>query len=219
VIEHSAIITGAIITDESPLRVVLYLLVTGEVKLGLSASKLAKAVPMAQQAYLLTALEGFSQGDAARILDVDVVELRALIEQAIRGLGAEPGTDVLIVTDDTFEALQLETLVGHLGHRVAGLAHTHAEAVALAKAKPPGLILVDAEGSFGREVEELLRSFAARMIVVTAAPERFLTGERPEPTFVIGKPLTPPAVAAVASQALFFESLTEHRQALSAKPA
>ena len=43
------------------------------------------------------------------------------------------------------------------------------------------------------------------MIFITAYPERFLTGERPEPAFLIAKPFQPATVSAVASQALFFE--------------
>ena len=43
------------------------------------------------------------------------------------------------------------------------------------------------------------------MIFITAYPERFLTGERPEPAFLIAKPFQPAMVSAIASQALFFE--------------
>ena len=42
------------------------------------------------------------------------------------------------------------------------------------------------------------------MIFITAYPERFLTGERPEPAFLIAKPFQPATVSAIASQALFF---------------
>jgi hypothetical protein len=44
------------------------------------------------------------------------------------------------------------------------------------------------------------------VIFITAYPERLLTGERPEPTFLITKPFQPETVKAVISQALFFES-------------
>jgi hypothetical protein len=40
---------------------------------------------------------------------------------------------------------------------------------------------------------------------VTAHPERLLTGERPEPAFLITKPFTPHLVKAVVSQALCFD--------------
>jgi CheY-like chemotaxis protein len=178
--------------------------------------KLANITPLPRQAFLLIALEGFSEPDAARILDVDVMKLRGLVEESGRELAAEIATDVLIIEDDTFIAMELETLVEGLGHRVLGVARTHAEALALTKKKRPGLILADiqlADGSSGLEaVNELLASFEAPVIFITAYPERFLTGERPEPAFLIAKPFQPATVSAVASQALFFERTAKRRQ-------
>ncbi len=178
--------------------------------------KLAHITPLPRQAFLLVALEGFSEPDAAHILDIDVVKLRALVEESGRELAAEIATDVLIIEDDTFIAMELETLVEGLGHRVLGVARTHAEALALTKRKRPGLILADiqlADGSSGLEaVNELLSSFEAPVIFITAYPERFLTGERPEPAFLIAKPFQPATVSAVASQALFFERSAKKRE-------
>src|SRR3712207_8430705 len=37
-------------------------------------------------------------------------------------------------------------------------------------------------------VNDLLKSFEVPVIFITAYPERFLTGERPEPAFLIAKP-------------------------------
>ena len=146
---------------------------------------------------------------AARVLDIDVMQLRALVEESGRELAAEIATDVLIIEDETFIAMDLETLVEGLGHHVLGVARTHSEAVAIAKKKKPGLILADiqlADGSSGLDaVNELLKTFEVPVIFITAYPERFLTGERPEPAFLIAKPFQPTAVSAVISQALFFE--------------
>ncbi|MFL6796713.1 MAG: response regulator [Xanthobacteraceae bacterium] len=178
--------------------------------------KLANITPLPRQAFLLVALEGFAEPDAARILDIDVMKLRTLVEESGRELAAEIATDVLIIEDDTFIAMELETLVEGLGHRVLGVARTHAEALALTKKQPkPGLILADiqlADGSSGLDaVNELLSSFEAPVIFITAYPERFLTGERPEPAFLIAKPFQPSTVSAVASQALFFERSAKRR--------
>jgi CheY-like chemotaxis protein len=174
---------------------------------------IAGITPLPRQAFLLVALERFSEADAASILDIDVVTLRDLVEEAGRELAAEIATDVLIIEDDTFIAMELETLVESLGHRVMGVARTHAEAVGLAKKKQPGLILADiqlADGSSGLEaVNELLGSFEVPVIFITAYPERFLTGERPEPAFLIAKPFQPSTVSAIASQALFFQRTTK----------
>jgi CheY-like chemotaxis protein len=112
--------------------------------------------------------------------------------------------------------MDIEALIESLGHRVIGIARTHSEAVALAKQKQPGLILADiqlADGSSGLEaVNEMLRSFEAPVIFITAYPERFLTGQRPEPAFLIAKPFQPAVVSAVASQALFFGRKARQRE-------
>ena len=50
------------------------------------------------------------------------------------------------------------------------------------------------------------------MIFITAYPERFLTGERPEPAFLIAKPFQPAMVSAIASQALFFSRNAKSRK-------
>ena len=172
-------------------------------------ARLASLTPKPRQAFLLLALEGFSEEDAAKVLDVDVATLRSLVEESGRELAAEIATDVLIIEDETFIAMDLETLVESLGHRVLGIARTQTEALALARKKTPGLILADiqlADGSSGLDaVNELLKSFEVPVIFITAYPERFLTGERPEPAFLIAKPFQPATVSAVVSQALFFE--------------
>ncbi|MCK9919105.1 response regulator [Microbacteriaceae bacterium K1510] len=177
---------------------------------------LAQIPPKPRQAFLLIALEGLSEDDAAKVLDVDVPTLRDLVEESGRELAAEIATDVLIIEDETFIALDLEGLVEGLGHKVLGVARTHSEAVALAKAKRPGIILADiqlADGSSGLDaVNEMLKSFEVPVIFITAYPERFLTGERPEPAFLIAKPFQPATVSAVLSQALFFERNARRRE-------
>jgi DNA-directed RNA polymerase specialized sigma24 family protein len=179
--------------------------------------RLASLTPRPRQAFLLVALEGFSEEEAAGVLDVDVPTLRTLVEESGRELAAEIATDVLIIEDETFIAMDLEALVESLGHRVLGVARTHTEAVALARKKTPGLILADiqlADGSSGLDaVNELLHAFQVPVIFITAYPERFLTGERPEPAFLIAKPFQPAMVSAIASQALFFARNAKRRAA------
>jgi CheY-like chemotaxis protein len=105
--------------------------------------------------------------------------------------------------------MDIEALVRSLGHEVDGVARTHDEALRAAGKKKPGLILADiqlADGSSGLEaVNEMLGSFSAPVVFITAYPERLLTGERPEPAFLITKPFQPDTVKAVISQALFFD--------------
>ena len=137
------------------------------------------------------------------------MQLRELVKEAGRELAAEIATDVLIIEDEALIAMDLERLVEELGHRVIGVGRTHSKAVAIARSHRPGLILADihlADNSSGLDaVNELLRMFEVPVIFITAYPERFLTGERPEPAFLIAKPFQPSAVSAVISQALFFE--------------
>ena len=177
---------------------------------------LTQITPRPRQAFLLVALEGFSEEDAAEVLDCDLPTLRALVEESGRELAAEIATDVLIIEDETFIAMDIEALVESLGHNVIGIARTHSEALALAKQKRPGLILADiqlADGSSGLDaVNELLGSFEVPVIFITAYPERFLTGQRPEPAFLIAKPFQVAVVSAVVSQALFFGRKARQRE-------
>ena len=99
------------------------------------------------------------------------------------------------------------------------IAATRTEAVeAVAKRARPGLVLADiqlADGSSGIDaVNDILARFDVPVIFITAFPERLLTGERPEPTFLITKPFQPETVKAAIGQALFFHP----RPAGTAKP-
>ena len=96
-----------------------------------------------------------------------------------------------------------------LGHRVTAVARTHSEAVKAVDQHKPGLVLADiqlADGSSGLDaVNEMLGAITVPVIFITAYPDRLLTGERPEPAFLITKPYQPDTVKAIVSQALFFE--------------
>jgi CheY-like chemotaxis protein len=170
--------------------------------------RLEAIAPMPRQAFLLTAVEGFSPGQAARVLGVDEAEFAGLIDAAGREIGAQVASRVAIIEDEPMIALDLENLVESLGHEVVGVARTRGEAVALAQAERPGLVLADvrlADGSSGLDaVNEILESFGVPVIFITAYPESLLTGQRPEPTFLIAKPFRAETVKALVSQALFF---------------
>ena len=98
---------------------------------------LAQIPPKPRQAFLLVALEGLSEDDAAKVLDIDAPTLRELVEESGRELAAEIATDVLIIEDETFIALGLEGLVESLWHRVLGVAGTHLKLWRFAKVKRP----------------------------------------------------------------------------------
>ena len=99
-------------------------------------------------------------------------------------------------------------IVQAMGHDVTGVARTHTAAIELAGKHRPDLILADiqlADGSSGIDaVKDILARLDVPVIFITAFPERLLTGERPEPTFLITKPFQPETVKAAIGQALFF---------------
>ncbi len=175
-----------------------------------SADKNLQAMsPRSRQAFLLVSMESFSTVDAAEILGVDLPAVSALIDEAALDIANQISTDVLIIEDEPLVAMDLEAAMHEIGHRILGIASTHREALELVKNRRPGLVLADiqlADGSSGIDaVNEMLTSFQAPIIFITAFPERLLTGEKPEPTFLITKPFDPNLVKAIASQALFFD--------------
>ncbi|WP_026380020.1 response regulator [Afifella pfennigii] len=174
-----------------------------------SMRRLEAITPLPRQAFLLMSVEDFSTTETAEILGVSDEEVSRLVDQAGQEIAAQVATDVLIIEDEPLIAMDIETLVRTLGHRVTGVARTHSEAIEAVRERKPGLVLADiqlADGSSGLDaVNEMLQSFAVPVVFITAYPERLLTGERPEPAFLITKPFQPDTVKAVISQALFFE--------------
>ena len=171
--------------------------------------KIEALTPRPRIAFLLSAVEGFGPDQVAAALDCTQPEALALLDEAGRELANQIATQVLIIEDEPIIAIDIEALVESLGHSVTEIARTHAEAVAAVRRQRPGLILADiqlADGSSGLEaVNDILQTFEVPVIFITAYPERLLTGERPEPAFLITKPFRPEMVKAVISQALFFD--------------
>ncbi len=178
-----------------------------------SSRRLEAITPLPRQAFLLMAVEEFTLPEIAQILGKPEAEIGRLIDQAGREIAEQVATNVLIIEDEPLIAMDIESLVQSLGHRVDGIARTHGEAMSAVKKRKPGLILADiqlADGSSGLDaVNEMLGSFSVPVVFITAYPERLLTGERPEPAFLITKPFQPETVKAVISQALFFERRAE----------
>ena len=125
-------------------------------------------------------------------------------------LDRESTTSVLIIEDEPLISMQLEDLVNGLGHEICGTAATRGQALQVVAERRPGLVLADiqlADGSSGLDaVDDILKLGDVPVIFITAYPERLLTGDRPEPTYLITKPFQEPTVRAAISQALFFNS-------------
>ncbi|MFC0282910.1 response regulator [Camelimonas abortus] len=171
--------------------------------------RIAALTPLPRQAFLLTAIEGFSHEETGAILGVSAADAATLVNEAGREIAAQVAADVLIIEDEPIIAMDLEELVEDMGHRVIGVARTHREAVEKARQRRPGLVLADiqlADGSSGLDaVNEIIAGISAPVVFITAYPERLLTGERPEPAFLITKPFHTDTVRAAVSQALFFD--------------
>jgi CheY-like chemotaxis protein len=172
--------------------------------------RLSHVTPPNRQALLLTTIEEFSIEEAAEIMDVSPNEVAELASEAIREIERDSATGVLIIEDEPLISMQLEDIVRSLGHDVVGTAATRTQAQQVISDQRPGLVLADiqlADGSSGLDaVDDILAFGDLPVIFITAFPERLLTGDRPEPTYLVTKPFQEASVRAAISQALFFGS-------------
>ena len=173
-------------------------------------TRLGAITPLNRQALLLTTLEDFSPAQAGQIMDLETSEVEALVSDAIGEIDREQATSVLIIEDEPLISMQLEDLVTSIGHNVSGTAATRTQAREAVEKETPGLVLADiqlADGSSGLDaVDDILKIGKMPVIFITAYPERLLTGDRPEPTYLVTKPFQEQTVRAAISQALFFGS-------------
>ena len=172
--------------------------------------QLKRITPVNRQALLLTTVEDFSPAEAATIMGVSEDDVDSLVREAVSEIERETTTSVLIIEDEPLISMQLEDLVRSLGHEICGTAATRTQAQEVVAGKTPGLVLADiqlADGSSGLDaVDDILAIDSVPVIFITAYPERLLTGDRPEPTYLITKPFQEDTVRAAISQALFFGS-------------
>lgn len=175
-------------------------------------SHLSRLTPNSREALLLNSIEGLRHDQIAEIMQIGQAEAADLVRIAMDEMGRAIRGKVMIIEDETIIAMDLKGIVQALGHDVTGIARTHSAAIELAGSDRPDLILADiqlADGSSGVEaVNELLGSMGeVPVIFITAFPrERLLTGDRPEPAFLISKPYTEDQVSSAVSQAMFFAS-------------
>lgn len=170
--------------------------------------RLQALLPTNREALLLTAVEGFTVPEVAKILDWSEADVEQAINAALKSIDRDLESRVLIIEDETIIALDIENLVAEMGHKVTGIATTRDDAIRMAKEQKPDIILTDiqlADGSSGIDAAvAILKDFDIPVVFITAYPERLLTGERPEPTYLITKPFSRDTVRATLGQALFF---------------
>lgn len=178
---------------------------------GKAHKHLVKLTPDTREALLLHTIEDFSYSEIAGIMQMDEAEAEHLVSLAHREMADSISGRVMIIEDEAIIAMDLESVVSDLGHKITGIARTRDGAVDLADREKPDLILADiqlADNSSGIDaVHDILESLGnIPVIFITAFPERLLTGERPEPAFLISKPYTEEQVRSAVSQAMFFSS-------------
>ncbi len=164
-----------------------------------------------REALLLHTIEGFDLDELADVLQTSAEHASALVQQATAEMEKSMRGAVMIIEDEAFIAVDIESIVTAMGHHVTGIARTHAEAIKLGATERPDLILADIkldDNSSGIDaVNDLLATLGdVPVIFITGSPELLLTGERPEPAFLIGKPYTEEQVRSAVSQAMFFAS-------------
>lgn len=178
-----------------------------------ASANLAAIPPLARQAFLLVSVEEFSPREAGEVLGADELEMGRLLNEAATEVANQVATRIMIIEDEPLIAMDIEQMVEELGHTVTGIARTRDEAVELYERTQPKMVLADiqlADGSSGIDaVNDILKTSTIPVIFITSFPERLLTGERPEPAFLVTKPFNPDMVKALISQALFFDDAAQ----------
>lgn len=180
----------------------------------MAQSHMAMLTPNSREALLLRTIEELRFDQIAAVMQCDQSEAEELVQIALAEMSRAIIGNVMVIEDETIIAMDLRGIVQAMGHAVTGVARTHSAAIELAQSKRPDLILADihlADGSSGIDaVNELMQNMGEiPVIFITAFPERLLTGDRPEPAFLISKPYSEEQVRSAISQAMFFASTQE----------
>ena len=178
---------------------------------------LRKLTANTREVLLLSTVEEMSIENIADVIGTDTDEVTSLLEVARQEMEDSIAGRIMIIEDEAIIAMDLQSIVADMGHAITGVARTRDGAVSLAEAEKPDLILADiqlADNSSGIDaVADILERFGSLPVIfITAFPERLLTGEKPEPAFLISKPYSEAQVRSAVSQAMFFSS-TETLQA------
>ncbi len=164
-----------------------------------------------REALLLHTIEELNYDEIGQVMKTSREEAAELVAIAFREMENSVCGRIMVIEDESLIAMDIESIVTSMGHSVTGNARTRDAAVKLAQKERPDLILADihlADDSSGIDaVNMILREMGdIPVIFITAYPDRLLTGERPEPAFLIPKPYTEEQVRSAVSQAMFFAS-------------
>ncbi|WGW05577.1 response regulator [Tropicibacter oceani] len=178
---------------------------------GKAQAHLARLTSGTREALLLHTIEELTFDEVAAVMDTTAADAQELVNIAYSEMAQSLSGRVMIIEDEAIIAVDLEAITAEMGHKVTGVARTESAALDLAQRETPDLILSDiqlADNSSG--IDAVNKILAAHpdipVIFITAFPERLLTGEGPEPAFLISKPYTEDQVRSAISQAMFFSS-------------
>ena len=96
---------------------------------GKANAHLSQLTANTREALLLHTIEEFSFEDVSHILDTDEDEARSLVNLAYEEMAQTLSGRVMIIEDEAIIAMDLEGIVGDMGHRVTGIARTRDRAV------------------------------------------------------------------------------------------
>jgi len=173
--------------------------------------------PLHRQAHWLRVVEDFTEEEVAEILKQSPERVRDQLRIYEEAVARQTRADVMIIEDEALIAQDLKRIATAMGHKVTGVARTQSGAISKFLKLHPHLILSDvqlADGTSGIDAVDTIHHVSeVPVIYITAFPERFLTGARGEPAFLISKPFEPAVVSATVSQALFLtDSLPAKRR-------
>jgi DNA-directed RNA polymerase specialized sigma24 family protein len=172
-----------------------------------SDTRLQALQPLQREVVLLIRLEGLSVDEVAVVIGCERAIVEKLLENGEAALQSQMRAEILIIEDEPTIAMDLAAIADRMQHRVVGIARTASEAEAMAHELRPHLVLADvrlADGSSGIDaINAIVRDLQVPAIFVTAFPQELLTGEVPEPAFLITKPFVANTVEVTISQALF----------------
>ncbi len=162
--------------------------------------------PMKRRALLLSSLEGFGDAEIAKIMRADAKQVKHWLAEARAEIDRQHACRILIIEDEPIIALDLEGIVGKLGHQVVGIARTRQQAVGIARSNAPDIVLADielAEETSGIDaVNEILEDLDIPAVFVTGFPERLLTSTKKEPVYLVSKPFNDHILRITLAQAL-----------------
>jgi CheY-like chemotaxis protein len=171
------------------------------------ANELGELPAIDRQVLLLVAVERYAFDDVGYILSIREEQARAHFNQALEEISRYSDVPIMIIEDEKIIALDLKSIVEEMGHNVCGMAQREGEAIDVAAQTRPQLILADIELKDGGNgivaVRKILQNTDVPVIFITAYPEYLLTGNAPEPTFIITKPFNRDTIKAAIAQALF----------------